>query len=185
MDQSTIEAVWKPQTIMFEYRSEGRVYRCDILQYKIGMILRRLGARDRLEVRRFACSDHGGRTRFEVLMESPVEATAENVRDITSYSSEDELIARARGVQLPSAADLERFPAAWESIAFHRDGALYLEAGDCALVQQLRRQILPKMSLRVTKDIASMDCAQELSGIGSPRLTVTALVPTSLRAARQ
>jgi hypothetical protein len=169
-----IEAVWKAQSIVFQYRSEGRLYPCDILKYKIGMILRRLGARESLALRRSGCHDLAGHARFEVLLESPVEATADNIRDITRYDSEDELVARVRGVPLPSPADVERFPAAWESISLRK---LDLDAGDCALVQQLRRQILSKMSVEVMKDIKGVDCSQELAGIRPPRLMVLALVP--------
>jgi hypothetical protein len=174
-----IEAVWKAQSIVLEYRSAGRHYSCGILEYKIKMILRRLGAHDQLKVRPYACRDLAARARFEVYMESPVEATAENIHEITHYDSEDELVARVRGVQLPSPADVERFPAAWESITFRRDRKLDLDAGDCALVQQLRRQILPRMSVQVTRDIKGVDCSQELTGIMGPRLTVLALVPAS------
>ena len=177
--QRHIEAVWKAQRIVLEYRSAGRHYPCGILEYKIKVILRRLGAHDQLKVRSSACRDLAARARFEVYMESPVEATAENIREITHYDSGDELVARVRGVQLPSPADVERFPAAWESITFRRDRKLDLDAGDCALVHQLRHQILPKMSVQVTRDIKSVNCSQELAGIRGPRFTVLALVPTS------
>ena len=171
-----IEAVWKAQSIVFDYRSEGRLYPCDILEYKISVILRRLGARDTLALHRSGCRDLAGRVRFEMLMEFPVTATAANIQEITTYDAEDELIARLRGVQLASPMDLERFPAAWQSVSLR---TLDLEAGDCALVQQLRRQIMPKMSVQVTKDITRVDCSQELAGIGSPRLSVLALLPAS------
>jgi hypothetical protein len=179
--ESHVEAVWKAQSIVFEYHSEGRTYRCDILEYKIKIILQRLGARDRLELRRYACHDLAGWARFEVVMESPVEATEENVHEITRYDSKDELVARMHGASLPSPADVERFPAIWESISFRRDRELHLDAGDCALVQQVRRQILPRMSVQVTKDIKGVDCSQELTGIAGPRLTVLALVPANVQ----
>lgn len=172
--EHNVLAVWKPQTVKFDYRSMGRLYPCDVLEYKIGMILKRLGARERLELKRFSCHDLARRARFEVVMQSPIEATAENVRALTEYDSEDELIARVRGVELPSQAEIETFPAVWASVSFRR---LDLDSGDCALVQQLRRQILPKMSVQVTKDMRGVDCSQELSGIRGPRLTVLALVP--------
>jgi len=175
-EQGSIVAVWKPQSLTFDYRSEGRLYQCDVLAYKITKILHRLGAGDRLELRG-QCHDLAGQVHLELLMASPVEATPENIRDITSYGSEAELVARVRGIHLRSAVDVERFPAVWRSISFRRDSSLELDAGDCALVQQLRHQVLPKMSLQVTTDMAGIDCSQELNGIAKPRLTVLALVP--------
>ncbi len=170
-EQDPVSAVWRTQRLTFRYHSEGRMYRCDILEHKIKQILVQLGARDRLVVRHVGCDDFAGLARLEVLMESPVIATEENVRALTRHDSEDELIARLHGAPLPSAENLERFPAAWESIALHRAPRVSLEAGDCALVQQLRRQILPKMSVQIIQDIDRADCTQDHA-----RLTVVALV---------
>lgn len=176
-DLPDVEAVWKSQRIVFVYGSAGRYYPCSMLEYKIKMILRRLGAREQLEVRRDGCRDLAAQARFEVLIESPVAATVENIRDITDYGSEEELIARARGMQLPSAGELPRFPAAWESISFHRDRHLHLDSGDCALVQQLRHQIMPRMSVQVTRDLNAAECSQGRDSLTEPRLVVLALVP--------
>lgn len=174
LTQDPVEAVWRAQRLMFQYRSEGTMYSCDTLQQKIKVILRQLGARDQLRVRRVMCRDFDRQAQLEVLMESPVVATAENIRDITLYDSEDELIARVRGMRLPSSEDLERFPAVWETISPRGPGSLRLQNGDCALVQQLRRQILPTMSVRVIKDINHVACSLD----ERPRLTVLALVAT-------
>jgi hypothetical protein len=169
--QDPVEAVWLAQRLTFDYRSEVRTYACDVLAYKVGAILTQFGARERLIVRRVSCRDFAGAARLEVIMESPVVATAENIDAITNYDSEDELIARVRGVALPSAENLERFPAVWQSISIQRARKVVLQTEDCALVQQLRRQILPKMSVRIVKDIDRADCMYE-----RPRLTVLALV---------
>ncbi|MET0532592.1 MAG: hypothetical protein ABW171_00055, partial [Steroidobacter sp.] len=85
--------------------------------------------------------------------------------------STDELVARVRGERLTLPGDVERFPAVWEKVSFRGAGKLHLENRDCALVQQLRRQVLTRMSVQVIKDIERMDCVQ-----GSPRLKVMALV---------
>jgi hypothetical protein len=169
--QDPVEAVWRAQRVTFHYRSEGKIYRCDNLEHKIRGILAQLGARDQIVVRSIACHDFATVARVEVIMESPVVATEENIREITRYDTEDELIARVRGVTLPNPEELERFPAVWESIALQRAPRIYLETGDCALVQQLRRQVLPKMSVQIVKDIDRVDCSH-----ASPRLTVLALV---------
>jgi hypothetical protein len=173
-DTGDVIAVWKSQRVAFDYRSDGRYYSCGALEHKIKLILEELGADARLELRRSSCRDLASLTRFELVMRSPVEATEANVREITDYGSEAQLVARVRGIELPSAGELATFPAAWSSVSFRR---LDLDARDCALVQQLRNQVLPKMSVRITKDIRGLDCAQEHSGMG-PQLTVIALVPS-------
>jgi hypothetical protein len=171
VEQDSVEAVWRPQRLTFSYRSEGRVYACDLLQNKVANILTQFGASERIVVRSVYCRDFAGAAQLEVLMESPVIATPENIRAITQYDSQQELIARVQGVHLPTAEDLERFPAVWESISIQRARKVSLETADCALVQQLRRQILPKMSVQIVKDIERADCTH-----ASPRMTVMALV---------
>jgi hypothetical protein len=42
------------------------------------------------------------------MFESPLEATEENLRELTTYDSRKLLLARTRGVSLPTAQDLER-----------------------------------------------------------------------------
>jgi hypothetical protein len=91
--QDRIEAVWRPQRLAFRYDSEGRVYACDILEHKVRRILTQLGAREQIIVRRVSCRDFAGTARLEVIMESPVIASPENIREITAYDSEDELSA--------------------------------------------------------------------------------------------
>lgn len=171
LTQDPVEAIWKAQRLVFHYRSEGTMYSCDVLAHKTKIILRQLGARDRIELRRVRCRDFAQLAQLEVFMESPVVATSENIRSITHYDSEDVLIARVRGMPLPSPENLERFPAVWQTTTLRK---LPLEGRDCALVQQLRSQILPKMSVQVIKDIKRVNC-----GLASPRLTVLALVAIS------
>jgi hypothetical protein len=50
-----------------------------------------------------------------------------------------------------------------------------LTPGDCELVQQLRRQILPKMSVHIIRD--NVRCSAGFGEIAPPQLTVSALVP--------
>lgn len=174
-----IEAVWKPQTVVFNYRSEGRTYSCAVLEHKIAAILYRLGAHERLQIRRNRCHDLDVQASFEARLESPIEATADNLRAITTYDTHDELLARLRGAALPGAIDIERFAAVWKPVSFRRDGKLDIDGGDCALVQQLRRQVLPLMAVRIMRDIRNIDCGDASAGIPPPRLEVVALVPAN------
>jgi hypothetical protein len=176
--QDPVEAVWRAQRLLFQYRSEGTMYACDVLEHKIKSILSKLGARSRIEIQTVRCRDLAGQAQFEVLMESPVVATEENVRAITHYDSEDVLIARTRGITLPSPSELERFPAVWQTITFRNSTKLSLEGRDCALVRQLRHQILPNMSVQVIKDLNRIACES-----ASLRLTVLALVATDVKRA--
>jgi len=167
-----IEAVWKTHELHFEYRGGNTFYSCHGLHERLTRILLHLGARKPPELRAYTCNDTTGVARFQVTFESPLEATADNVRELTDYDAREVLIARARGEQSPSAQDLERFPAEWKTVSFSRDRRLNLDPGDCELVQQLRQQILPRMSVQVLRN---RRCST-FGNISRPSMTVSALV---------
>ncbi|HEY5756498.1 MAG TPA: hypothetical protein VIU34_11790 [Steroidobacter sp.] len=171
-----VTAVWKAQQMNFEYRGYSTTYSYRSLQDKLEIILRTVGARENVRLQSYVCDEHLGIARFQISMQSPVLASEENVRELTTHDSKDELVARVNGERLPGAADLERFPAVWKEVSFARDRYMRLERGDCELVQQLRAQILPRMSVRIVKDRTN-SCSSAFGNIGSPRLTVSALVP--------
>jgi hypothetical protein len=177
-DDAVVEAVWKPQRVNFVYRGYSTLYSCRGLQEKLEKILRTVGARGRIELRAYSCDDELAIARFQIALTSPVEATPENVEQLTTYDARDELIAHVRGEQLASAEDLPRFPAVWKTISFARSREMRLAPGDCELVQQLRRHILPRMAVQIVND--RVRCSQ-FGNIGKPQLTVSALVPVEAK----
>jgi len=82
-------------------------------------------------------------------------------------------VARVRGEPLPGAADLERFPASWETISLSRNRSMRLQPGDCELVEQLLRSVLPRMSIQIVSN--NLRCSP-FGNMRPPRLTVLALV---------
>lgn len=171
----SVEAVWKPQQMTFEYRGYSTTYSCRSLEDKLELILRTVGARADVQLHGYACDEQIGIARFQILLQSPVVASEENLRELTAHDSKDELIARVNGEKLSSAAEIPRFAAVWKTVSFARDRRMRLERGDCELVQQLRRQILTRMSVHIVKD--NVRCSSSMGNIGPPRLTVSALVP--------
>jgi hypothetical protein len=172
---ATTEAVWKTQHITFVYRGYSTIYTCSGLHRTLERILVNVGAHDGIRLQSYHCDDHSGAARFELAIESPVEATPENVRELTTYDSREALIATVRGERLASAEDLPRFPAVWKTVSFARDRNMRLSPGDCELVQELRRQILPRMSVHIVTD--RVRCSPGFGQIQPPQLTVSALVP--------
>jgi hypothetical protein len=170
-----VEAVWRAQTLHFVYQGYATIYSCGALRTKLQQILEGLGARDTLKISMWGCSDALGGGRIQIDMESPVEATPENIQALTRYDSRDVLIARVREERLAAAEDIQRFPATWKTISFTRDKTMKLGPADCELVEQLRRSVLPSMSIRI--DYERLHCSVAFGNIGQPQLRVTALVP--------
>jgi hypothetical protein len=110
---------------------------------------------------------------MQIALESPVEATAENLTAITDYDSKDELVARLHGEQLVAANDVPRFPGAWTTLSL-RESGMQLTAADCELVHQLRRQVFTKLSVQVVQEPAR--CVPVLSRGRVPAMKVRALL---------
>jgi hypothetical protein len=168
-----IDAIWLPQVVSFTYHADDTFYTCSSLWQKVTGILAHLGARTMAPFHRIRCDDFAHTVRLQIALESPAEATPANILAVTTYDSEDLLVARLQGKQLPTAADVPRFPAAWTTHSF-RNAEMRLTAGDCELVHQLRKQVLPKLSVQVLNEPTR--CAASLSRGGMPpKMKVRAL----------
>ena len=168
-----VQAVWKVQSLSFAYSGYATVYSCDALLDKVRDILQVLGARE-ARIRSWGCTDMVTHGRMEITLESPVEATPENIEALTTYDSTQELVARVRNERLDRAEELPRFPAAWKTVSMSRERQLKLGPSDCELVEQLRRDVFPRMSIRVERD--RLRCSVAFGNIGQPQLRVAALV---------
>jgi hypothetical protein len=172
-----VEAVWKVQSLNVAYSGYATVYSCDALLRKVSEILQTLGARDTLRIRSLGCTDMVSHGRMEITLESPVEATPENIEALTTYDSKQELVARVRSEHLASAEDVQRFPATWKIVSMKGDRQLKIGPSDCELVEQLRRDVLPHMSIRFDYD--RLRCSTVFGNVGQPQLRVAALVAIS------
>jgi len=169
-----VEAIWHVQQLQFQFRSQSTSYACDALENKIANILRAVGARDDVAV------DSGCHSRqfisgalVNVTLATPLVASEENVRRAVAYDSRDELVARLQRAQLPSATDLERFPASWERVSLTRNRLVRLDSGDCDLLSAMSQQLFPKLSIRM--DESELRCSATSTRI-RPRFSVAALL---------
>ncbi len=168
-----VEAVWRVQSLRFAYSGYSTVYSCDSLLEKVRDILQVLGARETMHIRSWGCTDMVTHGFMEITLESPVEATPENVQTLTTYDSTQQLVARLRNERLDRAEELPRFPATWKTISM-KEKPLKLGVSDCELVEQLRRDVFPRMSIRVERD--RLRCSVAFGNLGQPQLRVAALV---------
>jgi hypothetical protein len=168
-----VTAIWKVQSLDFAYHGTTTAYSCSTLQRRMETILRTLGARDTLSVVMQRCTDQAD-AHMRITLASPVEASEANIQAATEHNSTDALIARVRNESLPSAVTIERFPAVWKTVSMSRDQELKLESGDCELVKQLRRDVFPRLAIRIVRD--NLRCSTAFPNLGQPQLTVAALV---------
>ncbi|PZN30569.1 MAG: hypothetical protein DIU71_11925 [Proteobacteria bacterium] len=147
-----VEAIWSVQELDFHFQATHAYYTCGGLTDKIQRILLAVGARPNLSVRMHCpASPLITSAHVRIVLTTPVRATAENVRKATTFDSRERLAARLLKVRLPTAADLEHFPAEWRDVAFSRGDLVRLEPGDCELMTQLREQVFTKLALRMSE----------------------------------
>jgi len=172
-----IEAIWHVERIDFAYHSTTVRYECGALQRRIAEILHAVGANAHIGVELDCRSgDLVRHAATHITLAVPVEATAENVAAAASYDTRDELVARLRQEQLPSANDIERFPASWRTVALTRTPPLSLGPTDCDLLRSLRDQVFPR--LRVPVISSGLNCGSGSDTRIQPRIHVNALMPS-------
>jgi hypothetical protein len=136
--------------------------------------LRGLGVRSRVQVRSVDCASGPVRMpRVTLTMSAPVEATAKALAERDKDKGTRELVARVRGTSDQQAEALAEFPAQWKTVSLSR-GQFSLEPGDCELIGELRRKVLPKLAVRIIKD--NVHCTPQQLSLGQPQLEVEALV---------
>jgi hypothetical protein len=137
-------AVWKEQHVEFSYAGRTSRYSCDGLLEKVRAMLLDLGARRDLKITPLHCADtepthgpvhgDGGGSRIKIVFSSP---------------------ARPEAADKPlHPGDLTATDARFEPFTIMSDAFRNMGIGDCELVQEFTRQILPKLMVRdVRQDI--------------------------------
>jgi len=172
VESEPLDAMWHQQQLNFFYRAERTFHSCASLARRVARILQALGARG--GTLRLRCTSempqHMG---LEITLATPVEATAENILEATTFGPTDRLIAQVRGEDLLTANDIERFPATWRRVSLTSAGGLGIGSGDCELIHGMKDQIFPKLAVRVPDGFR---CNHD-SAVIRPNVTVEALVP--------
>lgn len=178
-----IEAIWHTQDLHLHYQSFTSRYSCKALEHKVAEILQALGAHVSLAIDSGCAGTHlTGSARLRIAVASPVAATQRNVARATSYDGREQLIARLRGIDLPQAADVARFPAQWETFLLTSQRAARLSTADCDLLFALNDQVFPHLGVRL--DRRAFSCSSTASRV-RPHVVVTALRPVALVATAQ
>jgi hypothetical protein len=175
--EEPIAAIWQIERIEFVYHSSSVRYACGNLQRRIAAILQAVGAHSTIGVD-LDCRS-GDLVRYanvRLTLAVPVEATEENIRAATNFDTRDELVARLRQTQLPSANDIARFPASWRTVALTRTPPLSLGPGDCDLLRAMRDDVFPRLRVRVVS--SGLHCGGGADTRIKPRIQVNALMPS-------
>jgi len=174
-----VQAVWKEQQISFAYRTGGAAHTCAGLRTQLRALLVMLGVRETMMITVTGCEQDATMRVVHIALASPIEATPQSLVELTSRNATEQLAARLRGGQPPAAQTVPRFAAEWKTISFANALHLRLSPADCELLKQLRRELMPKLEVRMVKD--RMRCSSDLASGYRPQLVVRALVAVPSR----
>ncbi len=166
-----VAAVTRSQDIDFYFQSFTTFYSCRSLEDRVRQLLLELGV-ESIKVKVSSCfgNEIARFPHVRMQVSSPVEATPEILAEFEKTRSTRELAARVRGERPVEVT--EQYPAYWKPVSLSR-GSFRLESGDCELIDQIKRKVLPKLAIRVVKDDVS--CIPNQVSLGQPRLEVEAL----------
>ena len=172
-----VTAIWHRQTFDFQLRGTRLLYSCAGLQLKLAAILEALGVQQGM---RLECVTESSPRDLQLRLHtrSAVTATPENVAVEVELDAKQRLLARLKNQQLPTAADVPRFIAHWRNVDLHRQRRLGLDSVECELLQEVQRQIFPRLAVRVAKE--GLSCQSGATRIGY-RLRVQVLQPAKVR----
>jgi hypothetical protein len=136
--EAQIPAEWRVHQTLFTYTGMTSIYSCDGLESKLKLLLRLAGARPDMKVRATCSSPSGGPSR------------------LASARLTFATLAQPGAAPLPQdSADAKTPPPApepamgtWRRVALAARKPFELDAGDCELVEQFERDLLPYFTTR-------------------------------------
>lgn len=167
-----VQAGWKTQEIRYSYIGFTTAYSCDAAEDRIKAILLALGAHEQTRVSAQGCDFSRPSRNFFINITTATPVPVADLTKAPAQASRDELLKR---LKVPVAQLDTTFPAEWKTVQLSRDRKLDLQPGDCELMQGLRDQVLPKLSVKIQTD--RVQCFPNQVSMQTPELTVSALVP--------
>ncbi len=151
-DDASAPGVWQKHEYTLAYDGFTSHYSCDGIADKVKLLLRAAGARDDVTVTGSCSNPIGGPSRIAIAR-------------ATFYT-----------LAVPGAdAAPERVPGAWRAVAFRDGSPDWLEMGDCELVDQFDRELLPFFTTRNRE--SRMMCVPNTYQLGAISLRFESFVP--------
>lgn len=150
--------VWQKHEYTFSYAGFTSHYSCDGIADKVKLLLLASGARDDLKVRG-SCSD-------------PLGAPS---RIAVARASFHTLAPEAAAPPAAAGEAVARAPGAWKAVAYREREPHWLEAGDCELVEQFDRELLPLFATRNRQ--SRMTCIPHAFALGAISLSFEVFAP--------
>jgi len=170
----TVKAVWQVQDIHFQYIGFTTQYSCDSLRDKMREVLKQLAVREDTLVSVAGCTEMSGPAKNPSLRIVVAHAVPE--AGFKPGEKRAELLALMQRKSKTAVPGDEPFDAVLRTVVLKSKSGLGSgAAGDCELLEQTRRFLLPKLGVKVVKD--DMRCTPYQGSVGTQSLAVEVLAP--------
>jgi hypothetical protein len=196
---ATVNAVWLRQELLLYYTGHRTLYTCQSIEEKVRAVLLDMGAREDLKVEASGCvgyfklesrllrppgrppqnvvtmpTEARGDVRVNIQLATPTVLTPALLDVLRSRQGERELLARVEGRPVASSG-IRAFPATWQRLELSR-AADKLDDSDCELVEEIARQVLPKLNVRPISNATRCVASQSSSRGSHARLMADVLI---------
>jgi hypothetical protein len=117
----------------------------------------------------------------QIALAVPAIANERNIQYATTFDAQRQLVAKVNDEDLPTASNIQMFPAVWAPISLSDGVDTWLVASDCELLKQLSSQVFPKLGIEVTH--SRLVCSASVTS--KPLVEVRALLPMIARKSTQ
>lgn len=167
-EEAPLPGVWRSHEYVFSHAGFTSSYSCDGIKQKVRLLLLAAGARDDLEVAG-SCSDPiGGPSRI-----ATARVTFRTLAPEQGAAAPP--VAPERPAGAKAAAAPERGVGAWKTVEFRAGRPSWLGSGDCELVEQFDRELLPFFATRNRE--AHMTCTPHEYALGAISLRFETFAP--------
>ena len=162
-NEPPLPGVWQKHEYALSFIGVTSSYSCDGIADKVKLLLKAAGARDDVKVYGSCSSPLGGPSKISIAR-------------ATFYTLAPEPAAAAgRPDGAAPAAAPERAPGAWKAVEFRDRTPGWLEGGDCELVEQFDRELLPFFTTRNHQ--SHMTCVPHEYQLGAISVQFEAFAP--------
>jgi len=175
----TVRAVWNVQELYLPYFGLTTHYSCDGLRDRVRDMLKELGVRGDFLVTVPGCIELSGPSPHptaRIILANAVPATDELAKALAADPKRAQLIAKLQKQSKTTFSD-EPFDAHAKRVRLYakNNGASSVgSSGDCELLEQMRRLVLPKLGAQVSNDDVS--CTPHQGTVGNSSMDVDLLV---------
>ncbi len=157
-EDAPVPGIWQARTVQITYMGMTSHYSCDGLEGKLQLLLGLAGVGPHAQVRASCSNPMGGPSRITTArLNFHVLVPADVVKNAPS--------APADGV---AAAEVVSIPGVWKLVTVSERAPFGIQGGDCELVEQFIREILPLLTVRNVD--SDMRCIPHQETIGGIRL---------------